>query len=264
MIWRRFHRSSGSPRHWSRVANTSSVTVEWVAVWRGRVDAGRPAAPRFDAGGADAAARLGRSLRPGSGNWARTCCAPTAPTPSHRRRRSGWRRTGSRGRWRDRPDMPVWPTSRSATWRARSARRSPRWRWPTPTPRCYASSATGFGYPVKLVEHLRIGRGVGISGIRSTRPACRFESPAMSRTYHGTRKRRWRTGRIHSPRCPFRRRTKCSACCASPIASTAGAFTRSDLAALRTLAGPLALALGREQALAQAGIPTPRRRRSTR
>jgi diguanylate cyclase (GGDEF)-like protein len=106
------------------------------------------------------------------------------------------------------------------------------------------------GYPLELVEHLRIDPGVGVMGsvFQSGRA---LHVPGRQAMPEGHRRRpRYATdsfvavpiGPMHEPLgvvCVTDRRD-------------GGPFTRDDVAALRSLVAPAALALGRERALAQA------------
>ncbi|HEX3704362.1 MAG TPA: sensor domain-containing diguanylate cyclase [Vicinamibacterales bacterium] len=107
------------------------------------------------------------------------------------------------------------------------------------------------GYPVKLVEHLRIGRGVGIMGsVYQTALPLLVTDVA---TYHGTRKRRTRYRTNSFAAVPITTANEVLGVLCVTDRTDGRPFTRTDLSTLRTLAGPLALALGRERALAQAG-----------
>ncbi len=107
------------------------------------------------------------------------------------------------------------------------------------------------GYPVKLVEHLRIARGVGIMGsVYQTGMPLRVTDVA---TLHGTRKPRSRYRTNSFAAVPITTATEVLGVLCVTDRADGRPFTRTDLSTLRTLAAPLALALGRERALAQAG-----------
>jgi diguanylate cyclase (GGDEF)-like protein len=107
------------------------------------------------------------------------------------------------------------------------------------------------GYPVKLVEHIRINRGDGVIGSV-------YESGLPLRVtdvskFHGPRKRRSRYRTNSFAAVPIAAASEVLGVLCVTDRVDGRPFDRSDLSTLRTLAAPLALALGRERALAQAG-----------
>jgi len=107
------------------------------------------------------------------------------------------------------------------------------------------------GYPVKLVEHLRIARGVGIMGsVYETGLPLRVADVA---TFHGPRKRRPRYRTNSFAAVPITSANEVLGVLCVTDRVDGRPFTQRDLSTLRTLAAPLALALARERALEQAG-----------
>jgi diguanylate cyclase (GGDEF)-like protein len=107
------------------------------------------------------------------------------------------------------------------------------------------------GYPVQLVEHLRIGRGVGVMGsVYQTGLPLRVKDAT---TFDGPRKRRSRYRTNSFAAVPIATPQEVLGVLCVTDRADGRPFSRSDLSTLRTLAAPLALALERERALAQAG-----------
>ena len=107
------------------------------------------------------------------------------------------------------------------------------------------------GYPVKLVEHLRIARGDGVIGsVYETGLPLRVTDVMK---FHGPRKRRSRYRTNSFAAVPIASADEVLGVLCVTDRADGRPFAQSDLSTLRTLAAPLALALGRERALAQAG-----------
>jgi diguanylate cyclase (GGDEF)-like protein len=108
------------------------------------------------------------------------------------------------------------------------------------------------GYPVKLVEHLRIARGDGIIG-KVYETGMPLHVVDVSR-FEGQRRRRTRYRTNSFAAMPIASAQEILGVLCVTDRADGRPFTRKDLSTLRTLAAPLALALGRERALAQAGF----------
>lgn len=107
------------------------------------------------------------------------------------------------------------------------------------------------GYPVNLVEHLRIARGDGILGsVFKTGLPLRITDVAK---FAGPRRRRTRYRTNSLAAVPIISGQDVLGVLCVTDRADGRPFTQTDLSTLRTLAAPLALALGRERALAQAG-----------
>lgn len=108
------------------------------------------------------------------------------------------------------------------------------------------------GYPVKLVEHLRIPSGDGVIG-KVHQTGLPLHVSDVTALHEGRKRRtRYRTNSFAAV--PIASAEEVLGVLCVTDRADGGAFTRRDLSTLRTLAAPLALALGRERALAQAGF----------
>jgi diguanylate cyclase (GGDEF)-like protein len=106
------------------------------------------------------------------------------------------------------------------------------------------------GYPLALVEHLRIPAGAGVLGaVYQSRRSIAVEDVS---TFQGAspRRPRYRTGSFMA--LPLRTASGVLGVVCVSDRLDGRPFTRADLSTLRTMAAPAALALGRERAEAQA------------